>query len=61
MNENNLLRRGRKLKVIKMSLCEEINNEEKINGLYPMIMKSIREETIAIESVENTFELVMKS
>ena len=39
----------------KMSIVEEIEVEEKINGLYPIIMKNIREETSAIEKVYTTF------
>lgn len=27
----------------KMNLCEEIDVEEKLHGLYPLIMKNIRE------------------
>jgi hypothetical protein len=45
----------------KMNLVDEIDSEEKINGIYPIIMKNIREETSAIEKAERTFETLINS
>ena len=44
-----------------MNLVDEIDSEEKINGIYPIIMKNIREETSAIEKAERTFETLINS
>ncbi len=44
-----------------INLCDQIDDDEKVNGLYPMIMKNAREETLAVENAENTFGLLMNN
>jgi hypothetical protein len=45
----------------QMNLVDEIDNEEKIHGIYPIIMKNIRDETFAIEKAERTFEALINN
>ncbi len=45
----------------KMSVVEQIEYDEKMNGLYPIIMKNVRQETSAIEKAQKTFEALINS